>query len=291
MAFCPYCGTQLSDDMRFCPNCGSNLAAQTTETVVQTAQTVYTTPVQTVQTVQPVQTVYTTPVQTVYTTPVQTVSSINSLSGNDYRLILLSCGSCSLSQAEDILEDVLGYTSLQVRTITQNLPMEIACNLNAEQALNLVQLLTEYGMQASVQNAQGPVDLSGYASTSVFDDGGSILSNVLKTLGGLGIVNRVRSFLRLNRADLGRYTFNPRYNRRPAPPRYVRRNLRHAPPVRHPQPEPNRPAPHPTPNQRPASRGNAPAGAQPKGNPGRGNGPQGNPGRGNGPQGGPGRGR
>lgn len=46
--------------------------------------------------------------------PVDTVAA----PGSDYRLILISCGGCSRTQAQSLLRDTLGYTATEARTLT-----------------------------------------------------------------------------------------------------------------------------------------------------------------------------
>ncbi|MCD7767396.1 MAG: zinc ribbon domain-containing protein [Oscillospiraceae bacterium] len=196
--------------------------------------------------------------------PVDTVAA----PGSDYRLILISCGGCSRTQAQSLLRDTLGYTATEARTLTAEAPIEIACALTGQQALYLAQLFSEYGMQLGVTDGAGNyVDISDRASSSVFTASGALLATVTATLATIGAANRVRSFLRWERPAPPRYLFAPRYRSAPPPPR------------------PKRPAPPP---QRMAPGGRGPRGKEP-GRPAGGRGP-GKPTGGRGP-GGPAGGR
>lgn len=200
MAFCPYCGGALVQGANFCPGCGSPVtdlsAALTTPAVTTPAVT---TPA-----------VNTIPV----VTPVAEV----------YSLVLISLGTCRASYADDVLEDVLGYSSAEAKTIVSLVPTQIAQGLTAQQAQYVAQALTEYGMQVAIYNSQGvAVDMGQYATSSVFNSDGSFLSGVLSTLATLTVANRIRSFTRWNRPNLLQALFAPRYE--PVPPRHVRRSL------------------------------------------------------------------
>ena len=219
MPYCPNCGLEVTASMNFCPACGAALAAGTelvpTETTAEPART-------------------------------GTVADVET-----YRMILASRGNCSAFTLRKLLREVLGYTALQARTIMNNLPIEIARSMSLEQALRLSQLFTESGAQVAVAGDDGYVDLSSYASSSVYSGTGSLLSGIATILGTITAANRVDRLVRWNVDNYMRHLFTPRYAYlprvtytppRPARPRYVQPK-----PV---QPRPAQPKPaQPRPSQ------------------------------------------
>ena len=183
--------------------------------------------------------------------------------GTEYQIVLLSAGSCNLTTAREIISDLLGYTDAQATELLRMAPVEIACKLNAEQAMAISQALTELGLQVSIRNEAGYVDFNHSATNSIFSDTGTVLQSVMNVLGTLTLANRVRKITRWTLDDPFRFIFAPRY-RRPAPPRYMR-NFRRKPVIVHraprtvPRPAGGlrpivRPAAAPKPALRPAPR-------------------------------------
>ena len=220
MPYCPNCGTPVNQTDRFCANCGTAL--------------------------QPV----TAPTPVTGTAPV-TVTASDSSARSDYRIVLISRGTCGRAVAIDMLSDLLGYSDPDAARIIDNAPMEVALGLTAIQAQYISQAITEYGMEVAIFNDDGYVDMGSKATTSVYDNDGSFLSAVAGVLAGLTLSNRVSSYHRWTRP--APVLFRPAY-RRPRPlPTYHRRRpaprpipvVHHAPPAR-PTP-PVRPAPVPTP--------------------------------------------
>ena len=192
-------------------------------------------------------------VSDVIVTPINQVNT----SAADYSIVLLSCGTCNAVTAREIISDLLRYTDAQATELCRSTPVEIACNLNAEQAMVLSQALTEYGLQVSIRNEKGYVDFNQSATASVFNESGSILQSVVNVLGTLSLANRVHKIARWTIDDPFRFIFAPRY-RRPAPPRYAR-NFRRPTVVVHRAPRPamrilKRPVAAPKPAFRPAPR-------------------------------------
>lgn len=245
MAFCSHCGGQLQPDAQFCPYCGQAVA----------------------------------PIAAAPVTPVMPAAGVQ-----DYSLVLVSTGSCPRSSADDVLEDVLGYSNAESNALVRAVPTQIAQGLNMQQAQYIAQALTEYGMQVAVYNGMNAVDLGQYATGPVFNSDGTFAAGVVAALATLGAVNRIRSFTRWAHPSPLLGLFTPRY-RAPAPPRHVRR-------PRRPAPAPA-PAPSPRPmggNRGPVGGGHAPMGGNrgPAGPSGGNRGPAG--GR-KGPSGGPGGGK
>lgn len=205
MAYCTSCGQQVDSTMRFCPSCGAALTVSAESAEALTAAAV------------------TAPVTVSPGTVTEEVSQ-----AVDYSIVLVSCGSCSRTTARSLLQDVLHYSRTESIRLTSEIPIEIARNLTFRQALDLARMFTEYGMQVSVYNTNGYVDLGLYADQSVFSSGGTLLSDVVTTLATLTVANRVSRFLRWTHPEPLRHLFAPRYRFVP-PPRYERRSLWHEP--------------------------------------------------------------
>ena len=268
MPFCFACGYRVGEEMRFCPSCGAALSA---------AAALAVTPAQDL-------TDYTAPQENLYAQEAYDAG----LPENDYRLVLVSCGSCTKITARSLLQDTLGYSLAEARQLTDAPPIELACALTFQQALDLARMFTEYGMQVTVYNSGGYVDLGLYARSSVFNSSGTILESVAATLATLSAINRVRQFLRWSKPEPLRHIFAPRYMPsrppryvpRPAPKPLPRRDPAPPHPVRlnQPRPAPSHHSPdRPTGPARPA--GGRPGGSAPGGHGGK-------PGGGRGPGGG-----
>ncbi len=193
MPFCSYCGKELSADARFCPSCGSP------------AEPAAVIPAQEVMPAAPVNTV-----------------PVNVPETADYGIVLYSIGTCAKSYADDVLEDILGYSDRESKQLLKMLPAQIAQYLTAEQARYIAQALTEYGMQVAIYMGQTPVDLGQYATQSVFNSDGSFVAAALAALAGITVTNRIRKFRRWTLSNILSALFAPRY-RVTAPPRHVTR--------------------------------------------------------------------
>lgn len=141
MPFCPNCGSQVNAGDRFCANCG-------------------------------------TAIQVVSAPAARVVTNVNSDARSDYRIVLVSRGTCSRTAAIDMLSDLLGYTDADAALIVDNTPMEAALGLTAIQAQYISQAITEYGMQVAIYNNDGYVDMGSRATSSVYNADGSFLSVV-----------------------------------------------------------------------------------------------------------------
>ena len=236
MAFCVRCGQQLEDGMNFCPVCGTAVTAA--EAAVET------------------------PIPIVDTTP-----AYDPATASDYRVILFSRGNCSAANARALLRDILGYSTSEARNILNMAPVEIACNMTMVQAMYLAQALTEYGIEVTVCNSQGYVNVPQAAATSVYDRTGSFLPAVASALAALSAANRVREFRRWNavtRPSLFRLAFQPA-----PPPRSARRYSSFG--IFHPAPRPTpRPvSPRPAAPLSPRGSGNGIFGSRPSATPNR----------------------
>ena len=144
-----------------------------------------------------------------------TATTTVSNAAGTYRVILITRGTCSRTNAINLLEDLFEYSATEAATIVDGAPMEAACGLTAVQAQYISQAMSEYGMDVSVYNNDRYVDMGSQATSSVFDSDGSLLGTVAAALFGLGAVNRVTRYDRWTRP--APIVFRPAY-RRPAPP-------------------------------------------------------------------------
>ena len=203
MAFCSSCGSELLPGARFCSSCGAPIAAE------------------------PVLTVPSAPVITGQPEPM------------DYTLVLYSIGTCARSYADDVLEDILGYTDSESKKLIKMIPTQIAQMLTAQQAQYIAQALTEYGMQVAIYQGTVPVDLGQYATHSVFNSDGSFVSGVLSVLAGITLANRITRPKRWSLLNILSNLFAPKY-KVSSPPRHVSRMTVHREPEIRRAPEPRR---------------------------------------------------
>ncbi|MCQ2436897.1 MAG: zinc ribbon domain-containing protein [Clostridia bacterium] len=183
------------------------------------------------------------------------------LTGGNYRVALISCGTCRTSYADDLLEDILGYTNADAKALVASVPVIIAQNLSADQAICISRALTEYGMQVTILDARGNAVVDNSYSTSVFDATGNYVSNVATTLALLSVTNRVARATRWMDYRPGLSLFGLPLLRRPAPPVHRRRPMmchHHPAPApmhhHHPAPPPPPVHHHPAPAPAPAPR-------------------------------------
>ncbi len=141
--------------------------------------------------------------------------------GDQYSVVLVSCGSCDRTVTGDLLEDVFGYTDAESTNLVNMAPVVVGERLNASEAETVAQFLTEYGAQVSIVNQEDQyVDLTDHATASVFDSAGNLLSGVASVIGALTVSNRIRSYRRFKKPSLLERLFHIRYQ--PAPPAYHR---------------------------------------------------------------------
>ena len=188
MPFCKNCGAELTEQSNFCPYCGSTLQSTTTSISLLNK------------------------------------AASTAQASNVYNLVLVSRGSCSAVMAGDLLEDVFGYTDDESSNLVQMAPVVVGENLTAEEAATVAQLYTEYGMQVSVTDGEDQyIDLTGKATSSVFDGSGNLLAGAAAVIGALTVANRIRAYKRYKKPSLLERLFHLNYA--PKPPAY-RRNFR-----------------------------------------------------------------
>ena len=142
-------------------------------------------------------------------------------SSNRYNLVLVSRGNCNAVMAGDLLEDVFGYTDAESANLVNMAPVVVGENLTAEEAATVAQMFTEYGMQVSVTDREDKyVDLTGNATSSIFDNSGNRLAGAAAIIGALTVANRITSYRRYKKPSLLERLFHLRYD--PAPPAYHR---------------------------------------------------------------------
>ena len=179
------CGAVLSDDLKYCPYCGTKLDLDRNEEI----------------------------------------RSLEPADKNEgYRIILISTGSCKTNTAKEVLIDLLGYTSTTARELLDEVPVEIADELNERQAIVLAQALSEYGMEVTIVDQNDTyVNFSNKELASVFDKKGALVGAALAVLSGLTAINRVHRYRKYRKPSIIDMIFAPQYtiNR----PYHIRRNI------------------------------------------------------------------
>ena len=201
MAFCSYCGCQVSSTDRFCTNCGASLIdAVGTQTTSASSGTTY-------------------------TNTVNTTYTGRDDGRSDYEVILSGLGSCAAGTCNDLLEDLLGYTDSEASALIANIPVKIGDNLTFTQAQTIAQALTEYGALISVVNGNENVDI-GSSGTSLFNADGSFIKKALAVIATISLANRVTSFKPYRKPSLLERIFRLSFIRR-KPPVHIRRPIPH----------------------------------------------------------------
>ncbi|MBQ9036716.1 MAG: zinc ribbon domain-containing protein [Erysipelotrichaceae bacterium] len=186
MNYCSYCGSVVSDDARYCSNCG----------------------------------------KPVNKTVVETLSTVNEPLDLDegYRVVLFSKGTCTKSVAKEVLMDLLGYSSSTVLDLLNQVPVEIADELNYNQATVIAQALAEYGMEVTIVDEDDKyISVATNKLSSVFDSTGALVAGALATLATLTAANRVHRYRKYRKPSLLSMLFKPLY--KPAPLRHIRRTV------------------------------------------------------------------
>ena len=152
----------------------------------------------------------------------KTATTIPAVTTGEYRLVLVSSGSCTKETVKDLLEDVFGYSSTEAQSFLNNAPVEIAQGLTEEEARCIAQMFSEYGVEISILDKnQVYADLTSGTTKSVFNSDGSLLASVAAVIGALTIANRVTSYQRIQKPSLLQRIFKPLFT--PKPPKHYRR--------------------------------------------------------------------
>ncbi len=187
MAYCPYCGKQVGNEMLFCPYCGSSLANEVRS---------------------------------------YTLNDVSATGLGEYKVFLAGLGTAKRSRVEDLLEDVLGYTALSADRLTANIPVQIADNLSLKQAAVVAQIFEEYGAQVAVAYGDDVRDISDQTSSySLFNSDGSFLASAAMILATLSAANRLRSITKPKKPSLLERIFHSLFTTRKKPPVHVRRTI------------------------------------------------------------------
>ena len=249
MKYCEYCGSAMSDDALFCSHCGAAVKESTQNAAENTA---------------------------VISPTSQAIQSLTNTVYQDqdtgYRIVLISRGTCALRTAKEVVADLLGYTTTAAGDLIEQVPVEIADEMNERQAMVLAQALAEYGMEVTVLDENNRyINLGGSATESVYQSNGSLTSAALAILATLTATNRVYRQRRYQKRSLLDLIFRPAYTR--PKPVHIRRHISPDPqPVRRifvPKPAaPNPPAGNhrgnsPAPSRPPQGNKPAPSGGRP----------------------------
>ena len=141
-----------------------------------------------------------------------------------YKVVLLSKGSCTIKQSKELLHDILGYSLNTARELLEEIPVEIADELTARQAVVLAQTLSEYGLDVTVVDEYNTyIDFSNLQLTSVFDDNGYLMSSAVTILSTLDASNRVHRYRKYRKTNIFNIMFIPRYHR--SKPKNVRQTI------------------------------------------------------------------
>lgn len=188
-SYCPYCGRELSNDMAYCPGCGSAVSAEERSYVLID-------------------------------------ENANTVSTGNYAIYITGLGSAKKAEVIDLLEDVLGYTTISARNLVTNIPVEIAANLTLKQAAVVAQAFEEYGVELSVTNGDEYEDISKNTSTaSLFNSDGSFLTSAAIVLATIGAAHRLRTIVRPKKPSLLKMLFHSLLGTKRRPPVHVRRTI------------------------------------------------------------------
>jgi len=191
MKYCINCANVLDDSAKFCPNCGKPAYTAAQAALADTKKE-----------------------------PLIEPEDLDI----GYRVILISRESCSLKKTREVLMDLLGYNSTTVDELLSEMPVEIADELNEDQAVILAQALTEYGMKVTIVDEENRyVNLTNKAVCSVFKADGSLTSSALLVLETLTAANRVHRARRYSKTSLSSIAFSLLYAL--TAPQHVRRTV------------------------------------------------------------------
>ena len=182
MIYCEYCGQGMDENDAYCKNCGAPAPVHFSAPEVQ---------------------------ETTEDTSANVTSA--STGDGDYSVAIESIGSCSVTNATDILREALGYTIIEAQQLLGAVPTDCASNLSKEQATYIAQALTEYGMSVTILKNGTVVNLNEEAEESVFDGAGSFIKKAILALGTLTAVNRKKAFKTYSEAYRDDRVFRPGY--------------------------------------------------------------------------------
>ena len=94
---------------------------------------------------------------------------------------LVSCGDCSRKITADIIHSLFGFPETQALDLTGKTPVYIIDSLERTQAIQLGQLLDEYGLEVRL-NDTGNFQKIPYTRKTAFMKDGSLRSSVMSLL-------------------------------------------------------------------------------------------------------------
>ena len=208
MKYCVTCGRAVEyDDAYFCPYCGSRI--RTASEIVQedTAASI----LSGISTEDPID-----------VEPVTVLEPEDIEEG--YRVVLISRGTCTAKMAKEVICDLLGYTATTATSLLEEVPVELADELNERQAVVLAQALAEYGMQVTVVDEDNRyVNIDSQATNTVYSSTGSLTAAALAVIASLTAANRVHRYRRYKKPSLLDLIFKPAY--KVPQPVHVRRKV------------------------------------------------------------------
>ena len=208
MKYCVTCGRAVEyDDAYFCPYCGSRI--RTASEIVQedTAASI----LSGISTEDPID-----------VEPVTVLEPEDIEEG--YRVVLISRGTCTAKMAKEVICDLLGYTVTTATSLLEEVPVELADELNERQAVVLAQALAEYGMQVTVVDEDNRyVNIDSQATNTVYSSTGSLTAAALAVIASLTAANRVHRYRRYKKPSLLDLIFKPAY--KVPQPVHVRRKV------------------------------------------------------------------
>lgn len=163
------------------------------------------------------------------------IPAVNASSA-EYQLVLVSAGTCDRTTLKNLLEDVFGYTAVQSSSLLSAIPVQIAQNLNEEEASVIAQMFYEYGADVTVLDEQQTyVDLSRNTTGSLFNADGSLIAKAAAVIAAVGLVNHVTSYRTIRKPSLLERIFRPLIARN-KPKRYIPLRRKEIPRMAGPKP-------------------------------------------------------
>jgi rRNA maturation endonuclease Nob1 len=208
MKYCVTCGRAVEyDDAYFCPYCGSRI--RTASEIVQedTAASI----LSGISTEDPID-----------VEPVTVLEPEDIEEG--YRVVLISRGTCTAKMAKEVICDLLGYTVTTATSLLEEVPVELADELNERQAVVLAQALAEYGMQVTVVDENNRyMNIDSQATNTVYSSTGDLTAAALAVSGSRTAANRGHRYRRDKKPSLRDLIFKPAY--KVPQPVHVRRKV------------------------------------------------------------------
>ena len=140
---------------------------------------------------------------------------------------MVDLGSCSKSDAIDMLEDLLGYSTTMAKSMVKNLPTLIGSNMTKKQAVTVAQAFCEYGVDMTLYTPDGPVEMEGkepIIMDDVYTENSDFTDVALAVLGSLTAANMVSAVNPWNRPIMSGSIMRSPFDMYPTP-QHRRRNV------------------------------------------------------------------